>query len=182
MKNMKKKSILLLISVAVLLIGAVGATVAYLTTQTTPIENTFTPAEVGVEVDDDVAGHIKKNVTVRNTKDVPVYVRVAVVANWCDANGNIMAYGEDASGNPVTPWNEYDKIEEAAGSKWTYHNGYFYYSDVVNANTTVTFFDEYAAPAGPDGAHLEMDIIAQAIQAEPTDAVEEAWDFIPGGN
>lgn len=179
MKNMKTKNLLLLISLAVLLLGAVGVTVAYLTTQTPPIENTFTPAEVGVEVTDKVEGNTKKDVEVSNTKDVPVFVRVAVVANWCDENGNPLAYGEDASGKPISPWNDYEGIEREAEGKWTRNGNYFYYNGVVSGNSSVTFFDEYEAPNGPVGAHLEMDIIAQAIQAEPTTAAQEAWGYVP---
>lgn len=190
MKNMKTKNLLLLISVAVLLLGAVGVTVAYLTTQTPPIENTFTPAKVGVEVSDHfetVDGKkVKKDVTITNTEDVDAYVRVAVVANWCDSNGNIIAHGEDTNGNAVTPWNDYTGIQNAAGSNWTYQGGYFYYNGVVDGNDGVTFFAEYEAPNAPVGAHLEMDIIAQAIQAEGmgsrvTDAVS-AFAHAASGN
>jgi len=171
MKNMKTKNLLLLISVAVLLLGAVGATVAYLTTQTTPIENTFTPSEVGVSVTDRVNGLTKSNVVITNDSDFPVYMRAAIVANWCK---------DDENGKPyvVAPWNDYGKIDPSAG--WSREeDGYYYYSGKVPAGEGKPLFASYTASNPPEGAYLKMDIIAQVIQAEPTDAVEEAWDFIP---
>lgn len=175
MKNRKRrksrKSSLLLIAVAALLVAAVGSTVAYLVTDTKPVVNTFTPATVGTDVTDKVDGNIKKNVEIKNNSNIPVYMRVAVVANWCNADGEVVA-----------PWNDYSNL--SIGSNWNRgsDDGYYYYNGTVAANTTVTLFNSYTATGGPEGAHLEMDIISQVIQAEPTSAVEAAWGFVPGSS
>lgn len=161
MKNMKK-SLLLLTAVVVLLMASVGGTVAYLATQTESVTNTFTPANVSTDVTDEINGNIKKNVKVTNKSDIPVYIRVAVVANWMK------------DGNVVAPWSDYGGL--GISNDWIQIGGYYYYRTPVAAGAEVTLFNSYAATGGPDGAHLEMDIIAQAIQAEPTTVVESAWN------
>ena len=156
MKNRKRrkfiKSSLLLIAVAALLVAAVGGTVAYLVTNTLPVVNTFTPATVDTEVTDNISGNTKRDVQIKNSSNIPVYMRVAVVANWYKA------------GEVVAPWNNY--VGLGVTSDWTLRDGYYYYNGTVAAGAEVKLFDSYTATGGPDGAHLEMDIISQVIQAE----------------
>jgi len=173
MKKMNKKTLVLLIAIAALMTASIGGTVAWLATSSGPITNTFTPAHVSVSVTDEIDGNTKKNVQITNTSDIPVYMRVAVVANWYDDAGNIVA-----------PWT--NNLGTLSG--WTLKDdGYYYYNGTVPAEDgvlggtdTVTLFDTYEAKNGPADAHLEMDIIAQVIQATPTDAVTAAWGFVPG--
>lgn len=170
MKNMQKKSILLLILVMTVLAASIGGTVAYLATRTNDITNTFTPANVDITVTDEVESNTKKDVVITNDSNIPVYIRVAVVANWCNDDGEVVA-----------PWNDYGNLD-VKSDKWTYKEGYYYYNEPVVAGSSVTLFKSYKAEDTPEGAHLEMDIIAQGIQAEPTDAVKAAWGFVPGAN
>ena len=153
-RNRRKfiKSSLLLIAVVALLVAAVGGTVAYLVTNTLPVVNTFTPATVDTEVTDNISGNTKRDVQIKNSSNIPVYMRVAVVANWYKA------------GEVVAPWNNY--VGLGVTSDWTLIDGYYYYNGTVAAGAEVKLFDSYTATGGPDGAHLEMDIISQVIQAE----------------
>ena len=153
-RNRRKfiKSSLLLIAVVSLLVAAVGGTVAYLVTNTLPVVNTFTPATVDTEVTDNISGNTKRDVQIKNSSNIPVYMRVAVVANWYKA------------GEVVAPWNNY--VGLGVTSDWTLRDGYYYYNGTVAAGAEVKLFDSYTATGGPDGAHLEMDIISQVIQAE----------------
>lgn len=153
-RNRRKfiKSSLLLIAVVALLVAAVGGTVAYLVTNTLPVVNTFTPATVDTEVTDNISGNTKRDVQIKNSSNIPVYMRVAVVANWYKA------------GEVVAPWNNY--VGLGVTSDWTLRDGYYYYNGTVAAGAEVKLFDSYTATGGPDGAHLEMDIISQVIQAE----------------
>lgn len=173
MKNRKRrkfiKSSLLLIAVVALLVAAVGGTVAYLVTNTSPVVNTFTPATVGTEVTDKVEGNTKSNVQITNKSNIPVYMRVAVVANWYK------------DGKVVAPWSDYDGL--FINSNWQRgSDGYYYYNGTVAANTTVTLFTAYTATDGPDGAHLEMDIISQVIQAEGMGATSAQDAFTKAAN
>ena len=169
-RNRRKfiKSSLLLIAVVALLVAAVGGTVAYLVTNTSRVVNTFTPATVDTEVTDNISGNTKSDVQIKNSSNIPVYMRVAVVANWYKA------------GEVVAPWNNY--VGLGVTSDWTLRDGYYYYNGTVAAGAEVKLFDSYTASDGPEGAHLEMDIISQVIQAEPTSAVEGAWGFVPGSS
>ena len=169
MKKFNKKSLALLIVAALLLTITVSGTVAYLVDSTGSLVNTFTPTSVSTDVDDNVTGNTKSEVDIINTSDIPVYMRVAVVANWVK------------DGKIVQAWQDHDDLKVKA--KWIgARNGMYYYNGTVDAGAEVRLFDSYTATGGPEGAHLEMDIIAQVIQAEPTSAVQEAWGFVPGSN
>lgn len=166
MKKMQTKSILLLALVIVVLTAVVGGTVAYLATRTLSVTNTFEPANVEVVVTDKVSGNTKSDVVIENKSNIPVYLRVAVVANWCDKDGNVVAQ-----------WNAYGDLGVNA-SDWEREGNVFYYKHVVSAGASVTLFNEYKAPAAPEGAeHLEMDIIAQVIQSAgiPGETYKTAW-------
>ena len=175
MKNRKRrkfiKSSLLLIAVAALLVAAVGSTVAYLVTNTTRIVNTFTPAKVNTEPHENFDGSVKKDITVRNESDsIPVYIRVALVGNWVKA------------GEVVDTWTP----TFTPGRGWTRGNGgYYYYNSIVDpGESTSDLLGGGSISAAPreDGAVLQVTVLSQAIQAEPTRAVQEAWDYVPGSS
>lgn len=162
MMKFNKKSLVLLIAAALLLTVSVGSTVAYLTAGTDELVNKFTPVTVTTDVTDDVENNVKSNVVVKNTSSIPVYMRVVVTANWVK------------DGEIVQAWNDYTTL--GVTSEWVRGaDGFYYHKGAVEAQMDVTLFTEYKALGGPDGAHLEMDIISQVIQAEPDTAVEEAW-------
>ena len=87
---MKRKSILAVVALVMLLCSAVGGTLAWITAQTRPITNTFETAEVTAWVDETFENGTKSNVTVRNTGDIPAYIRAAVVINWVNEDGNVL--------------------------------------------------------------------------------------------
>lgn len=165
MKKLNKKSLVLLVCVALLLTCAVGSTVAYLKDKTDSITNTFTPAEVTTEIVEGFDEDVKSNVGVKNTGTVPVYVRVAVIGNWCDENGNVVAPWTDNISYNTTNWKKVD--------------GYYYYMGVLNAGaSTPNLFDSYTykdadIPAGAD--HLVLTVLHQSIQAEPDAAIKDKW-------
>ena len=162
MKNLnRKKTVLLLAMVVLILAGAVGGTLAYIVTSSGPVQNTFTPAHVtcAVEESDFVDGTstIKNNVTIRNTGNTSAYIRAAVVANWCDTSGKILApQTVDLSGN--------------TGTGWTKVGEYYYYNPAVQAagytSALITRYKPQMPESVPASAHLEMTIVCQAVQAE----------------
>lgn len=165
MKKLNKKSLVLLVCVALLLTCAVGSTVAYLKDKTDSITNTFTPGTVTTTIDENFDGTTKSDVKIKNTGSVAVYVRAVVVGNWCDANGNVVA-----------PWT--DNISYNT-TNWTQVGGYWYYKGVLNAGTsTPNLFASYTytnadIPAGAD--HLVLTVLHQSIQAEPDAAIKDKW-------
>lgn len=159
MKTMKMKSILLLALVAALLLGTVGGTVAYLVTSTGPVTNTFTPGVVDVEISDNVSNGVKSHIVVANNSNVDCYLRVAVVGYWVK------------DGQIIEAWKDSDSLKPDHGWQLNSDDGYYYYNSIVKPTTaTVTFMSGgYTQPSRDDGAHLEMDIMVQGIQAEGMD-------------
>lgn len=170
---MRNKKFLIGAILAVLLLTiSVGGTLAYLVTSTQPVVNVFTPANEGTTIDEQFNDNVKSRVQIKNTGNIPVFVRVKVVANWYIGN------------EIVAPWT--DDINYNTAS-WTENGGYYYYkTDVAAGASTENLFASaytYSATDVPvEGAHLEMTIIHQSIQAEPTSAAREAWGFVPGSN
>lgn len=107
--------------------------------------------------------------TTSNMSNYEVIPYVIKLANWYK------------DGKVVAPWSDYDGL--FINSNWQRgSDGYYYYNGTVAANTTVTLFTAYTATDGPDGAHLEMDIISQVIQAEGMGATSAQDAFSKAAN
>lgn len=170
MKRINKKVILLAVSLMLILSAAIGGTVAYLIDQTGSITNTFTPANVTPDIEEDFNGSVKSNVKIKNNGDIPAYIRVKVVVTWKNAQGNI--YNTAPVLNTDYTWTI------PANNKWKQSGGFYYYTKPVPAggSTSVLLTDcQPLAGKAPEGYRLSVDIHAQAIQAEPTTAVTSAW-------
>ena len=158
------KAAVLIIAVLLLLGAAVGSTVAFLTTQTKPVENSFEYAKVSCEVTGS-----KENVQIKNTGNTAAYIRATYVVTWRDADGKVAVSVPDGYSYTLT---------ENLGNNWKKGtDGYFYYtSPIAPGNSTldslltcnVTYPDnrEYT---------LSVEILAEAIQSEPAEAVQQAW-------
>ena len=167
-RRVMRNRAILVIAVAALVcaLGAAGA-VAFLIDTTNPVENTFDPSEVTCEVKEPGwtdGASVKENVSVTNTSNIPAYIRVALVANYADADGNL---------SPVNPaytlrWNETDWYRAA--------DGYYYCKAAVAPGADTPVLIHSCSAAGvPAGYHFELQVIASAIQSAPFDAVSEAW-------
>ena len=166
MKRMRKtKTILVLAAVVLMLACTVGGTLAFLITKTDSVTNTFDPGKVTCKVVEgsftDNVSTVKQNVTIKNTGNTKAWIRATVVANWVK------------DGKVVAPWT--GSIDTPTG--WTKTGDYYYYGQKVDPdNETSQLIGSYAAPSdGPDGAHLEMTIVCQAVQAEPATVVQQVW-------
>ena len=160
----------LLLSLLLLTVFAVGGTVAYLVTRTTPVQNTFTPATVSCKVKEDFNGTVKKNVNVQNTGDTYAYIRVKLVTYRVNASGQHI--GGTATVPGFTP-----------GANWVLHNDGFYYytlpvapnekpaSDLIG-NDGIKLEGEYS---DADGGKQVIEVMAEAIQSSPASAVQQAW-------
>lgn len=186
-KNMKKKA-LLTMSVALLLLVAVGTTLAYIFTKTDPVVNTFTPSKVSCAVvensDAPVSGGIqntgdkKSNVQIKNTGDTDAYIRVAVVANWVSADGSRVWAQKPIENKDYT-------MTLGSAAKWARGaDGFYYYCEDISPNNLTELLiaeaklkDGVTAPLGADGTqyHLSLEIVASAIQSKPDYVVENEW-------
>lgn len=164
--------ILILLAVASL---STGAVVAYLSTASGDVENTFTAADpVTPTVTESFANNVKTAVAV-NVGDpgYSVYVRAAVVVTWKNGN-NVLGIMPAAGTDYTISYNSTD---------WFAHGGYWYYKYPVPSGKTKELINscepKRAAPA-PDYV-LNVEIIAQSIQSLGTTdagdipAVQNAW-------
>lgn len=154
----------------VLILGAaVGGTLAYLVTQTDPVTNTFEPSHVSCKIEEEFDGTTKSNVIVQNTGDIDAYIRAKVVITWKDANGNVYAAAPERGTDYTITY----------GDGWTKgSDGIYYCNSKVAANngsTPVLIKECRQTGTAPEGYALSVEILAEAIQAEPAAAVKEAW-------
>ena len=166
-----KKLNVLLISFMVLLSIAVIGTLAFLSDKTEKITNTFEPTEVPIEIWETNEGGSKKDVFIKNIGDIDAYIRAKVIINWLDSEGNVAA--QRPTGYTLTE-------DYAENTGWIQYGGYWYYTGKVSSGGVTNvlleeckFVTEESEPAYA----LQVDIIAQSIQAEPEQAIEDAWNL-----
>ena len=171
---MKTKKPVALVALLVLLCCTVAGTLAYLVTSTNSVTNTFTPASVSTEVNEDFDGITKRNVTIKNTGDIDAYIRAAVIINWADDKGNV-------SGTPVKDGDYVIKYDSS--NTWKKIGDYWYYTKPVAADslTEKALIESCTPVAGkaPKGYDLQVTILADGIQSEPLTAIQEAWHVNP---
>lgn len=159
----------MVIATAVLLALAIGGTVAWLSTKDAPITNTFNPSEVACQVEEsfDKTTGEKRNVNVTNTGDTEAYIRVKLVTyRTNDA-------GQHIGGTATIP-------SFTLGENWVEFGGYYYYTlpvaagekPATNLTETMTLTSSYS---DADGGHQAIDVMAEAIQSGPAQAVGQAW-------
>lgn len=164
-----KRSGILLAAVIVLLAGAVGGTWAFLVAQSESVQNNFTYAHVRCTIDEKFENGVKSDVKIQNTGDIPAYIRARIVVTWKDANGKVSAVPVKNTDYTIA-FNETD---------WTQQGDYWYCKTAVNPNgftpELITECKKTDNANVPDDYDLSVEILADAIQSEPANAVKEAW-------
>lgn len=189
MKRYINKKSIIITSVILLLLVAVGTTLAYVFTETEPVENTFIPSRVSCAVVENGKepesgslvniGDSKNNVRIQNTGNTDAYIRVAVVINWMSADGKKVW-----AQKPVED-TDYTITFNLSEDGWFYGgDGFYYYSSPI-APTELTnvlirnaaLKDGVKAPIGTDTTqyYLSIEIVASAIQSTPASTVSEQW-------
>ena len=159
----------LILSLCLIFALAVGTTFALLKANTAPVENTFTAAKSETYIDEVLEGSQKTSIKVKNTGTATSYVRVKLVMNWVDGDGKVVSGGSlpNVTLNSDNSW--------FPGS-----DGIYYYKMPVAANngeTTNLLQKPITEPTEgkPDGCHLEVTVLAESIQAAPSQAVTDSW-------
>ena len=185
-RKLNKRSVALLVSLAVILTAAVGVTLAYIFTNTDALQNIFTPAQVSCAVVENgsttenkgnivYTGDIKSNVQIKNTGDTDAYIRVAVVITWKSADGTKVWAQKPVEGTDysITYPTDTDWVEGA--------DGYYYYTKSVpptdGSDLTGILINEakQLKPCSQEGYYLSIEIVASAIQASPDNVVGSQW-------
>ena len=169
------KLAILFIAVVMLIGAVVGSTVAFLVTETAPVENKFSYAKLSTEITEDFNGATKSNVQIKNTGDTAAYIRATYVVTWRDAKGSIVPtpdqnlYAYELTENPTKNW------VQGKG-------GYFYYptpvAPVQKTDGSLLTCKVTKQPAEPE-YFLYVEVIAESIQSEPIDAIQKAWGITP---
>ena len=159
----------MVIATAVLLALAIGGTVAWLSTKDAPIQNKFLPSKVTCEVQEKFDGTTgeKTNVNVKNTGTIDAFIRVKLVTYRTNDQGQHI--GGTASLPAFT-----------LGTGWVKCGDYYYYTKPVapnqkpetNLTESMTLIGSYM---DTDGGKQAVDLMAEAIQSVPEDAVKAAW-------
>ena len=168
-KRNARKSLSAMTALILILCAAVGGAVAFIVTGTAPVENKFTPADVTVKIVEEFNNNIKSSITVLNVddkdkEDVPCYIRVKLVSNIQDDNGNVLRAAPLQSINLGNDW--------IAGG-----DGCYYYKNVVEVGkSTSNLLAEETSITLKDGQVVE--VLAEGIQSAPDKAVQEAWPAV----
>lgn len=154
-KKLNKKGIALLISAVLILSVAVGTTIAFLVDSTEDVTDNFTPAKVICDVTNS-----GDTWSVKNVENIDAYIRVAVIVN--ETNGTNLKW----SGNPINA-----DVLITTDATWTKVGNYYYYNGEVAPDTSVTFgtIDTTAL------TNAKIQVLAEAIQSTPNEAVKTAW-------
>ena len=179
------KGLTALIALVLIFCCSVGGTLAWLAASSGPVTNTFKPTAVKCVVNENKSGKTKKNVNVSipekdgTTDTTDAFVRAAIIVNWVDQDGNV--YGVAPEQPTDGTKKEYkDYTMEINDSDWTLSGGYYYYKNSVAPGGKTNDLIVTCTPkeTAPNGYHLQVTILAEAIQAKGiTDATGplNAW-------
>ncbi len=157
------------LATVLLLALAIGGTVAWLTARDQPITNTFNPSKVTCAVTEtfnETTGQ-KINVNVTNTGDIQAYIRVKLVTYRTNAQG------QHIGGTAELP-------DFTQGAYWVKSGDYYYYTlpvapDQQPANALAASIQLTDSYPDADGGKQAIDVMAEAIQSVPAEAVGQAW-------
>lgn len=171
-RRRRGKNTALILALILLLGMAVSGTIAFLIVRSDPVENTFTPANVTIEIDETVIGHTKEKVVIENKSNIPVYIRVALVGNWADAQNRIC----------INHDNEKPKFDLGDGWKLEADGFYYYTQSVAVGGSTTDLLGSDIELTEEDGCSYQLEVIASAIQAQGMGATsaQNAWSIASG--
>lgn len=158
------------IGVALLIVSLVlacGSAVAYMFAKTDVTANSFEKAAVSCSVQEIFDGVEKSSIAVRNTSNIPTYLRVRLVSYWVNEQGEVMAKPS-----------ELPEFTPAAGWVAQGRNTWCYCGLIGVGETTPNLLADGSAMAlrKEDGYFQVVEVFADAIQGEPAEAVKTSWN------
>lgn len=175
------KPFLIAFCVCILACAAVSGSLAWLISAPGPVVNEFTPGVVTIQVDEKFDGSTKSNVRIKNTGNVPAYIRVALIPAWVDDEGNIAAKPASLKLNDDCniAWG---KVGNGYEDDWFIGSDGFYYCKTVIEpdGSTPILIKSCTVKDGEHKYDFELQIIASAVQSLPTSTVGEVWPEVVG--
>lgn len=166
---------LLTVLVIGLVLCAAASTVAWLTVKDNT-ENNFSVGTASVQVQETFPEPYteKRDVSIKNTGDVPVYIRAAVSIYWNAEDGSVVAQAPVENTDYTIAW--------GSSSNWVKYGDLYYYLLPVDPGASTDLLIDRCTQLDitADGKSLVVDVLAQAIQAVPADAVQDAWGITVG--
>lgn len=178
MKLFKKHGLIISIAAAVVAVSiGCGAVLAFMSAGTKGTTNKFVAAKVDVKVVEEYENNIKSSIKAQNEGTCSAYMRLKVVpyrVNEHDQRiGGSATIPEFELGNDWIDAGDgtyiYKKSVEAGGTT----------GDLIKSGTDGMVLVEYD---DMDGGKQAVEIIAEAIQAQPAEAASSSWNVtIVGG-
>lgn len=167
--NMKdRKKLAIVIIMLLFLVGLVGGTVSYMIKTTDQLENDFASATVDCVLNEQLENNVKSNITVNNTGNIGIFVRVRFITYWIDSNGNVAGIKAPV---PLNITFDSDWIKDPNSDTFYYSN------ELPAASTTSDLLDGSSITlATEDGYRQVVEVFAEAIQANPAQAASNEWN------
>ncbi len=167
---MKRRALLLVTAALTALLLSAGVTASYLADRTERLHNTFTPAEVTCQVTEQVENNEKAAIQVQNTGNIPAYLRLRLLSYRVNEDGQRI-------GGPA------DIPAFRLGEGWLLAgDGCWYYESPVEPMALTGNLLAEALPlrayTDADGGRQVIEVVAEAVQATPEEAVEQAWSAV----
>lgn len=171
--RIKTNKTLLALCCALLLLVSAAVTFAALSVISDPIKNVFGEPTLENEIEETFSGEEKSSIKIHNTGSVEEFVRVAMVFNWKNSDGEVSA-------RSVKPEDYTFSVNE---TDWVRSGKYWYHTAAVKggektaeflAKDTVIALTDAGKSHVPDGYFFSVEILTEAVQSNP-DAVKDAW-------
>ena len=155
----------MILATVTLLALAIGGTVAWLNAKTDPVVNSFSYGKITTEIKEEFKDNVKTNVAATNTGTADAFIRIKLVSYRTNGEGQRIG--------GAAPLDEF-----TLGTGWVKYDDYYYYTlpvgpgksteILVKTITLKTYNDA-------DGGYQSIDVVAEAIQSTPVQAVKDAW-------
>ncbi|MBQ3014973.1 MAG: hypothetical protein IJD75_07565 [Clostridia bacterium] len=162
----KRKLIAIIIIGVVVFTATVGGAVAYMIKTFQGQQSDFKPAQISCTFDGAFVNDQKSELIVTNTSNIDAYIRVRMVTYWVDANGNVI----NRAAAPIN-FTIGDNWVKAADS-----DTYYYRLPVAAGAQTSDLLNSTITQVSEDGYKQVIDVFAEAIQANPVEAVQNSWN------
>ena len=176
MKHLFRQHRPIIILAGLLALGLISGTIAWLSSLSSAT-NSFTVGTVDVTVTESFDDYVKSNVGAQNSGNTPIYVRAAVIASLVNNTTGVVTGEEPVVGRDYS-------ITYGNSTNWQLgSDGYYYYLLPLASNaTTDNLIDRAEQLIEYSDRSLHIEIATQAIQAEPSTAVAEAWGVTVNAN